>query len=463
MMTTASGPPESVPADSLSGAARRHLRAFAHALTHPSPPSAPLLAGSPKRWRRRLPYAVVALLTVVFLPVTFNVLTSEYGLAGGPAAVLAVAQAAPLLMLAHRPLQAWWIIFCADVVGALVLLSSGAREFSTAPLPWTAETTGIWPWTPPVMIAYLFVLFALGLREPWRASAAVWLVTGTAGLLLHLVAPDRGNGSALLLPVLGAVVLVVAAALRERGEARRRLVEQETISEAERAGRTLLEERTRIARELHDVVAHHMSVITVQADSAPYRIGGLPEQARTEFASIAASARESLTEMRRLLSVLRSEGTGGERAPQPGLDRVQQLVEATVRSGLPAELSMGAGVAAAVRDGMAQAVDLSAYRIVQEALANVVRHAPGARTRVSVTAADGHLTVLVVNDRAQRPGSPLETTGTGHGLVGMRERVRLTGGTLDTGPLPDGGFRVAARLPLSAGPESSDSLAPEGS
>ncbi|MFD9500565.1 sensor histidine kinase [Streptomyces sp. NPDC060035] len=462
-MSTFSGPPLPEPAVGLLSAAHRHLREFAHALSHPSHPPTPFFANSPRRWRRLLPYGAVALLALLFVPVTFNVLTSEYRLAGGTAAMLAVAQAAPLLMLAHRPLQAWWIIFCADVVGALVLLWSRATEYSTAPLPFTAEEPGIWPWTPPVIIGYLFVLFALGLREPRTTLVAVWLMTGVAGLLLHVIAPDRSKGSALLLLILGAVVLVVAAALRERGDAQRRLAEQETISEAERAGRTLLEERTRIARELHDVVAHHMSVITVQADSAPYRIGGLPEQARAEFEAIAASARESLTEMRLLLSVLRSDGTQGERAPQPGLGRIQQLVEATVRSGLPVELSMGEEVPKAVGDGLPQAVDLSVYRIVQEALANAVRHAPGARTRVSVTTADGHVTVLIVNDRAQRPGSPLETTGTGHGLVGMRERVRLTGGTLDTGPLPDGGFRVAARLPLSAGPVPSISPAPEDS
>lgn len=267
--------------------------------------------------------------------------------------------------------------------------------------------------------------------------------------MLHLVSPERSNGSALPLFLIGAVVLVIGAALRERGVAQRRLVEQETISVQERARRTLLEERTRIARELHDVVAHHMSVITVQADSAPYRLKGLPPEAGEEFGAIAASARESLAEMRRLLVVLRSDGSEGERAPQPGLDRVQQLVEATVRAGLPAELSMPAGL-----PGIPPAVDLSAYRIVQEALANAVRHAPGAGTRVSVGSDGAHLTVLVVNGPAEPSGSlpgpraPVETSGTGHGLVGMRERVRLTGGTLDVGPLPDGGFRVAARLPL---------------
>ncbi len=194
-------------------------------------------------------------------------------------------------------------------------------------------------------------------------------------------------------------------------------MEQETISEAERSRRTLLEERARIARELHDVVAHHMSVITVQADSAPYRIPELPEAAREEFGSIAASARESLAEMRRLLSVLRSDGGEGERAPQPGLDRLQQLVEATVRAGVPAELRLAADLG-----DVPQAVDLSAYRIVQEALANVVRHAPGAATRVSVRADGEWLTVLVVNGPSLEEGSSVErgrpAPGTGSSACG---------------------------------------------
>ncbi|MFH9293583.1 sensor histidine kinase [Streptomyces sp. NPDC017520] len=444
MSTSPAGPPP--PADGLLSAARRNLRELAHGLSHASHPSTPLLAEAPKRWQRLLPYVVVLALTATFIPVTINVLTSQYGVPGALAGALGVAQSAPLLMLAHRPLQAWWIIFPADIVGALVLLAH------------SDERHAIWPWIPPVLVAYLFLLLALGLRETRRTVVGVWLATGAAGFVLHLVAPaDRNTGSALLLPILGAVVLVIGGAVRERSEATRRLAEQETISEEERAQRTLLEERTRIARELHDVVAHHMSVITVQADSAPYRISGLSEPAQEEFASIAAAARESLGEMRRLLSVLRSDGTEGDRAPQPGLDRLQQLVEATVRAGLPAELTLAAELGE-----VPPAVDLSAYRIVQEALANVVRHAPGARTRVLVTPNNGHLLVLVVNGPAATRASPLETSGTGHGLVGMRERVRLTGGTLDTGPLPDGGFRVAARMPLppavppSAPPPSED-------
>ncbi|MFJ9889640.1 sensor histidine kinase [Streptomyces sp. NPDC091287] len=444
MSTSPAGPPP--PADGLLSAARRNLRELAQGLSHASHPSTPLLAEAPKRWQRLLPYVVVLALTATFIPVTINVLTSQYGVPGALAGALGVAQSAPLLMLAHRPLQAWWIIFPADIVGALVLLAH------------PDERHDVWPWIPPVLVAYLFLLLALGLRETRRTVVGVWLATGAVGLVLHLIAPaDRNTGSALLLPILGAVVLVIGGAVRERSEATRRLAEQETISEAERAQRTLLEERTRIARELHDVVAHHMSVITVQADSAPYRISGLSEPAQEEFASIAAAARESLGEMRRLLSVLRSDGTEGDRSPQPGLSRLQQLVEATVRAGLPAELALAAELGE-----VPSAVDLSAYRIVQEALANVVRHAPGARTRVLVAPDNGHLLVLVVNGPAATRASPLETSGTGHGLVGMRERVRLTGGTLDTGPLPDGGFRVAARMPLppAASPVVSPSVPP---
>ncbi|WP_405712316.1 MULTISPECIES: sensor histidine kinase [unclassified Streptomyces] len=429
--TPAETPRPQPAADGLVSAARRNLRKSAHGLSHPSHPPVPPLAGARKRWRRLVPYVVVLALTALFLPVTLTVLTNQYGVADALAGLLAVAQTAPLLMLAHRPLQAWWIIFPADILGALVLLG------------YPSQPMGIWPWPPPTLICYFFVMLAVALRETRRTVISVWALTAAASLVLHLSATDRSNGTSALLPAFSAVFMVIGAVIRERGVAQRRLAEQETINEAERAQRTLLEERTRIARELHDVVAHHMSVITVQADSAPYRISGLPEQAHEEFAAIAASARESLTEMRRLLTVLRSDGTEGERAPQPGLDRVQQLVEATVRAGLPAELSLSARL-----PDVPQAVDLSAYRIVQEALANVLRHAPGARTRISITSDGAHLTVLVVNDRAEQPDSPLEATGTGHGLVGMRERVRLTGGTLDTGPLPDGGFRVAARLPL---------------
>ncbi|GAA0357909.1 sensor histidine kinase [Streptomyces blastmyceticus] len=412
---------------------------FARDLFTPQPPAA-LLGQARRRWVRLLPYAVAALFTAILLPVTATVLTREYGLNPGVATVLAFVQVGPLFIAVKRPLLAWAIAFLGDVAGAAALLA----------VPPNADRP--WPWTPMVIIGMLLLFLALALRERPRTLAAAWGLTGAAGLAFQSFCPGRGSAVWVTLQVLGGILLVLGGALRGRGDARRALAEQEHISEAERARRTLLEERTRIARELHDVVAHHMSVITVQADSAPYRIAGLPPAASEEFTAIAATARESLTEMRRLLGVLRSEDSGeepgGERAPQPGVTRIPQLVEATVRSGLPVELTVAPDVAAAAA-ALPQAVDLSAYRIVQEALANVVRHAPGAPTRVSVSVDAESLMVLIVNEAAAKPDAPLESSGTGHGLVGMRERVRLVGGSLDTGPLPEGGYRVAARLPFA--------------
>ncbi|MFD9358733.1 histidine kinase [Streptomyces sp. NPDC060031] len=413
----------------------RALASLAVALRTPARAAEPLFAQAPRTWHRLLPYLVTVAFVVTLVPVTIAVLSNDYGAAGGWAGALGVAQTVPLLLAVTRPMAAWLLILTADTVGAVMLIHAEqvARH--------------AWPWTPMVIVGYLLLMVCLGLRESIRTLVGVWLATGAVGVVLGFFQPSGVINTTALLFVLSGVMLALTGALRGFGAAQRRIAEQESISEAERARRTLLEERARIARELHDVVAHHMSVITVQADSAPYRLPGMSDPVQEEFAAIAASARESLGEMRRLLTVLRGDGgdgPGGERAPQPGLSRLQQLVEATVRAGQPVELSLAAEAAGAAPP----AVDLSAYRIVQEALANVVRHAPGAPTRVSVTVDEEEILVLVVNGPARDPVVQLESSGTGHGLVGMRERVRLTGGTLDTGPLPDGGFRVAARLPL---------------
>lgn len=201
-------PPRPQPAaDGLVSAARRNLREIAHGLSHPSHPPVPPLANASKRWRRLLPYAAVLILAAIFVPVTLNVLTNEYGMAEGLAGLLAVAQTAPLLMLAHRPLQAWWIIFPADIVGALVLLQ------------YPEPLMGIWPWPPPTLICYLFVLLAVALRETRRTAISVWALTSVASLVLHLGGTDRSNGTAGLLPAFGVVFMVIGAVIRERGDA----------------------------------------------------------------------------------------------------------------------------------------------------------------------------------------------------------------------------------------------------
>jgi signal transduction histidine kinase len=194
---------------------------------------------------------------------------------------------------------------------------------------------------------------------------------------------------------------------------------------------------------MHDVVAHHMSMIAVQAETAPYRVAGLPDTAREELATIATSARSALADMRRLLGVLRAENDEALRAPQPGLGDVPDLVATATRAGVPVELDMPPA------DGIPEAVGLAAYRIVQEALANTARHAPGGPVRIAGRVADQRLELAIRNGPAV-PGiaPPPTAAGAGHGVVGMRERATLLGGTLAAGRDPDGGYTVTAVLPF---------------
>ncbi|MFF7457351.1 sensor histidine kinase [Kitasatospora sp. NPDC008115] len=418
------------------------VRALLAPLTRPSTDHTPLLAQASRPWVRLLPYILATGAIASLLPTGILVLVNDYGVDGGLAAALAVVQTVPLLLAVTRPLPAWWITGGGALLTSLLVLATGDGAGPDG-------VDGPWPWPPPGIVGYLLLMLTLSLRESRRTLVAVWTVTAAASLALSVIGVTgrSGGGNSLLATALAGVVLVLGGALRERAEARRLLAEQEHISEAERERRTLLEERARIARELHDVVAHHMSVIAVQAASAPYRITGVPAEAAEEFTAIAGTARESLAEMRRLLGVLRSEESGAEKAPQPGVGQLAQLVDTVRRAGVSAELTVAPELAG---DPLPPAVGLSVYRIVQEALANVVRHAPGAAAWVSLAVADGSLLVTVVNAAPPVRAESLEASaeGTGQGLVGMRERVRLLDGRLDTGPLPDGGFKVAAVLPL---------------
>jgi signal transduction histidine kinase len=235
-------------------------------------------------------------------------------------------------------------------------------------------------------------------------------------------------------------LLLAGNAVRQRRVAEQESAEQQRRRAAEETRTAVLEERARIARELHDVVAHHMSVLALRADSARYRFPGLPDDLRAEFAELTGTAREGMTEMRRLLGVLRTDSTAGPMAPQPGVARVAELAD-RVRA---------LGTACAVRvhgdfDALPAGVALSAYRIVQEALSNAVRHSPGAAIDLEVRVGAGSVHAAVRNAPGGR-GRPAATTG--HGLLGMRERAAMLGGTLVAGPTADGGFEVTADLPL---------------
>ncbi|KJY42903.1 histidine kinase [Streptomyces sp. NRRL B-1568] len=211
-------------------------------------------------------------------------------------------------------------------------------------------------------------------------------------------------------------------------------------------------ERARIARELHDVVAHNVSVMVVQADGAAYVLDSSPEQAKQALETISGTGRQALAEMRRLLGVLRTDegAEGGEYVPQPDVEQIGDLVEQVRRAGLPVEFE----VEGAPRP-LPSGVELTAYRIVQEALTNTRKHGgPDVGASVRLTYFDDGLGLLVEDDGRGAQHELYESGGAdgmGHGLIGMRERVGMVGGTLDAGPRPGGGFRISVLLPIKPG------------
>ncbi|GAA1558835.1 sensor histidine kinase [Kribbella lupini] len=363
--------------------------------------------------------------TAALLVLTAMDLGQHYRLPLGAALALGTARALNLGLAWTRP--------------AISLPGSLATAALTAAVsvPVTAEEP--WPWPVTSVFGHSIVLAVVAARGASRkAATAWWVLTQLTGVVAMLLAPERGSWVGLLtMAVLSLVAVVIGDLLRSRAEARQQLAEQAELTEAERAERALWQERARIARELHDVVAHHLSVVVVRADSAPHRLQALPEEVRTEFAGIAEEARSSLTEMRRVLRLLRAEP--GELEPQPGLEDLPDLVERARQAGASIELE-----ATAVE--VDAAVALTAYRVVQEGISNAVRHAPGAAITVTVRRVEDELRVTVSNTSSQAP----EKSGAGQGLLGMRERVSLVDGTVRAESTPDGGFVVEAVLPVRA-------------
>jgi signal transduction histidine kinase len=206
----------------------------------------------------------------------------------------------------------------------------------------------------------------------------------------------------------------------------------------------VLEERTRIARELHDVVAHHMSVIAIQAEAAPYRVPDPPKELTSSLADIRANALQALDELRRVLGVLRAERDGDQAAPQPTLDRLGELVAGVRGAGLAVQT-----VVSGAPRPLPAGVEVSAYRIVQEALSNAMRHAPGSEVRVEIAYAPTALRLCIVNGPPRAAASTLP--GLGQGLLGMRERAAMLGGELTAAPTSGGGYTVTAVLPVPPG------------
>jgi signal transduction histidine kinase len=379
-------------------------------------------------WQRRGRVDLVAAADIVLASVLFGVTNIVLVVQNaGPGRTIAlltlvlvsVLVCAPLGFRTYYPLGSWTAAVLATYWATRVLPPSG-----TGPDGYVAAA----------VVVLLLCLYAITVRcKPW----VVVLTT----LITFIVVLAMGSKTGEISVFLAAVTVLVGAIVRSRRGSRQELAVAERRHEGERA---LLEERQRIARELHDVVAHHMSVIAIQAEAAPYKVADPPAELVASFADIRASALSGLQELRRVLGVLRQDGP--VTVPQPGLDDLAELL----RSARDGGVSVGADVTGLPRP-LPEGVDLSAYRIVQEALSNAMRHAPGADVRVNLDYGDSALKIEVRNTGRDDDGDDSWLgVGAGHGIIGMRERAAMLGGALTAGPTQDGDFLVSATLPLSA-------------
>lgn len=348
-----------------------------------------------------------------------------------PFLFVGIAPAAIVTLTLVRPVAAFWASMALTPVAAVL-------------------GDGNWPWGPSTFFAHLVVLIVAAARTRPRAAAWMWVLTLAFGSFLQEAGPWHPVTTTGAMAVFSALSLLVVTVVQTRREAEREVTVQRTVTAAERGRRTLLEERTTIARELHDVVAHHMSVVAIQAEAAPYRVENPPPELEQAFATIRENAVAALTELRRVLGVVRAEDYQAPDAPQPTLAQLDGLLANVRDTGLETEKT----VTGAVRE-LPQGVELSAYRIVQEALSNTLRHAPGASAKVEVAYVLGGLGLRVVNGPPRGLVKP--SPGAGHGITGMRERVAMLNGELVAGATGDGGYEITAFLPVPLSREPGES------
>ena len=403
-------------------AVRRFAATFVTDTTNPPAPR--------PRWLRRGRYDLVevadVILALICFAITNSTLTNENAShhghhSAGLLVLIAFVDCAPLALRTRFPLGAW-AASAAALIWTSLVIPPGSLGGPNVPVAGA--------------FVYGLCLYAVTVRCRPRiiVAAAVVTVAGTAFI-------DPGSMAQVVFLI--AVPILFGVAVRVRRSGTRQLEEQERRHSGERA---LLEERQRIARELHDVVAHHMSVIAIQAEAAPYKTADPPPELVESFGEIRASALAGLAELRRVLGVLRTGGPG--MAPQPGLADLESLLDSARSGGVSVTVTCSGNPVA-----LPEGVDLSAYRIVQEALSNAMRHAPGSHVQVDMAYRGDDLALEVRNDVGSRNAPVLvgsgDHAGGGHGIIGMRERAAMLGGRLDAGPTEDGGFQVSAVLPVS--------------
>ena len=370
-------------------------------------------------WARDHVFDAIVLLTIVL---TQGDIWRSQGDDRYKLAAIALVTAGSLLFRQRAPLAAPLVVGVGAVVFSLV---DAAAAYDTDTM---------------FLVLILAAWAAGSLLEARQAALAISFVL-VGGWTVFIRAPGVAWTELIWLsfPILGLFVISAAAA---RHSERARLAEERARRSEEEARRAVDEERRRITRELHDVLAHSVSVMTVQASAVRRRLQPDQEREREALRTVEETGRQALSEMRRLLGIMREEGEGASRAPQPGVATLRTLVEQVRSAGLPVELTVE-GEPVRLPPG----VDLSAYRIVQEALTNALRHGGNpAHAWVAVRYGDDDVEIEVANDgRSESNGE-----AAGQGLVGMRERVAMCGGELRAGPREGGGFRISARLPVSA-------------
>jgi signal transduction histidine kinase len=326
-----------------------------------------------------------------------------------------------LVFRRRYPLVVFWI-----VLGALVLTPDLASRLTFYPFVIAAYSAAAFsPYRAPALVSLL-----LGVLETGELRYDVWPVVPNQYVTLFIVVP-------MLVATLG------LRAWRVRADAERERLSEVERRQADRLRGAVEDERARIARELHDVVTHNVSVMVIQAGAARKVMGRSPDQATEALLAVEESGRLALTELRQAMGLLTTDSGGPDLAPQPGLDQLPALVGRVRDAGADVELTV-TGPARPVPSG----IGLAAYRVVQEGLTNAVKHAAGAGARVVVEYRPDGLRVEVTDTGGA--AAPAAATGHGRGLPGLRERLAVYGGTLQAGRRPAGGFRVTALIPLEA-------------
>ena len=341
-----------------------------------------------------------------------------------------------------------WFAAPAAALVILPLLARGRFPFAAPASVWLIAAAlsfvdgRIVPFTTTTMVAGLVAAFLLGnLRDEREGRIGLVIALSGAAIIVYNN-PERAPGEFVFTPVLFAIAWLAGFALRERAVQAEAAEERAALAERERevtARIAVAEERARIARELHDIVAHSVSVMVLQVGAVRHKLPDTLDEDKEALQGVEKVGRSALAEMRRLLGAMRHSGQEPELTPQPGLDALDSLAEEVSRAGLPVELHVDGN-----RVPLPRAVDLSAYRIIQEGLTNALKHARASRADVTLRYRADELQIEVRDD-----GRGVATTdGLGHGLVGVGERVKIYGGEMTTGTAPGGGFVLSTRLPL---------------